>query len=432
MMPMAMSKQESLPFPSEPLLYLKPGTVGYFSLLVKTPDRMRQDSFPMRQIADVIMYVDKRRDTYITPNQYIRKNRRLVNLWQLNTLFTDADTYKIEDLCGLSPEQLAFICLDRCSDERIPIPSLILFTGRGLQVKWILDKPIPRQALPRWNAVQRVITNKLRGIGADQNSIDGSRVLRLDHTVNTKTQEITRVVWPERLDSPITYDFELLCNEILPYPRRDNPPRFNLVNQSRFNLRYNRGYNHGSAPAIFTAQSLNWLRLEDIRRLVYLRGWTHGNPDGMRDPFIYFGAIFASWVSSGNALFWESESLGREFAPHWSKDKLLNKIGSYFRMVETGRRYRLTNNRLLEVLQITPEEERQLRTIISHTEKANRRRMRLKRVTRMEYEARARGRRLQAIDLKQNGKSYKEIALTLGVTVRHAIRLIEGRGGSDK
>lgn len=252
------SKQEVLPFPSEPLLYLKPGTTGYFSLLVKTPDRMRQDSFPMRQIADVIRYVDKRRDTYITPNQYIRKNRRLVNLWQLNTVFADLDTYKIESLCGLTPEQLPFICLVRCSDEQIPIPSLILFTGRGLQVKWILDKPIPRQALPRWNAVQRVITNKLRGIGADQNSIDGSRVLRLEHTVNTKTQEITRVVWPEGLDSPITYDFELLCNEILPFHRQAlNPSLFEFrqrhLNLIRSRVRLEQQFR-------FSAQSLNWTR----------------------------------------------------------------------------------------------------------------------------------------------------------------------------
>jgi hypothetical protein len=146
----------------------------------------------------------------------------------------------------------------------------------------------------------------------------------------------------------------------------------------------------------------------------------------MRDPFVYFGAIFASWVATGNSLFWETEALGREFAPHWSKDKLLNKIGSYFRMVEAGRSYRLTNDRLLEVLQIIPEEERQLRTIISHTEKADRRRVRLKRITRTEYEAQARERRSQAIDLKQNGKSYREIALTLGITIRHAIRLVGG------
>lgn len=99
-------------------------------------------------------------------------------------------------------------------------------------------------------------------------------------------------------------------------------------------------------------------------------------------------------------------------------------------MVEAGRRYRLTNDRLLEVLQITPEEYRQLRTIIPHTEKANRRRVRLKRVTRAEYEAQrlieTEKRKKQALEMRQNGLSYRGIASQMDMTAAGVYKLLKG------
>jgi hypothetical protein len=44
-------------------------------------------------LPEVLRAADRRRDNYITPNQYIRRNRRLVNLWQINAAFADCDTY---------------------------------------------------------------------------------------------------------------------------------------------------------------------------------------------------------------------------------------------------------------------------------------------------------------------------------------------------
>ena len=86
------SFQPSLPFPSEPLLYLKPGSIGYFTHLVKY-EMMRSISYPMGMLPEVLRCADKRRDNYLTVNQYLRRNRRLVNLWQINAAFADLDTY---------------------------------------------------------------------------------------------------------------------------------------------------------------------------------------------------------------------------------------------------------------------------------------------------------------------------------------------------
>lgn len=417
--------QPGLPFPTEPMLYLNPGSTGYFSLLVRGRDRFHQDSFPMKKLPEVVRYVDQSKDTWISQNQFFRKNRRLVNLSQINTGFSDLDTYRKGNLERLSPEGLALMTLEACEENKIPLPSIILYSGRGIQVKWIFEKPVPRQALPRWNAAQRYLTQGLKSMGADPNSIDGSRVLRLEQTTNTKSGERVRILWPEG-DEPVMYDFEILCQEVLPFTREElqtlkTPRERNDDQVQKFERRLR-----------FTQMSLNWARLEDIRKLAYLRGWTQGNPDGSRDPFIFLGAVFCSWVARGNALYWEAESLSKEFAPHWTQSKLFQKVGHYFRMVGQGRRYRFTNQRLIEILEVTPDEERQLKTIIStdevkrrHREKETARRRAFGAVERQIYEARAKERRENALEMKKNGLSYRQIAEKLGITVRHTIRLLE-------
>ena len=60
-----------------------------------------------------------------------------------------------------------FNVLNMLDDKGVPLPSLMLDSGRGLQLKWLLDTAIPRQALPRWNAIQNYLVASLEDFGAD-------------------------------------------------------------------------------------------------------------------------------------------------------------------------------------------------------------------------------------------------------------------------
>jgi DNA-binding NarL/FixJ family response regulator len=80
---------------------------------------------------------------------------------------------------------------------------------------------------------------------------------------------------------------------------------------------------------------------------------------------------------------------------------------------------------MIELLEITPEEERQPNTIISGDERRRRDRGRKKRqrreageveMTRQEYLTRAVRRRAQARRLAQGGKSLRQIAKELGIS----------------
>src|SRR5690625_8032446 len=81
-----------------------------------------------------------------------------------------------------------------CKDQDLPTPSLLVFSGRGIQAKWLLETPVPRQEMPRWNACQRYLVERLADVGADTAAKDARRVLRILQTVNSKSGAIIRVV----------------------------------------------------------------------------------------------------------------------------------------------------------------------------------------------------------------------------------------------
>ena len=170
---------------------------GFFSLLVAVGKDKRQDSYRLTDMPTILGMVDQTRDTWLTQAEFMRPNRRVVNLARVGLLFADLDTYRQPWATGRTPEQLAATVLYHCAQEGIPTPSLLVYSGRGIQAKWLLDGTLPRQALPRWNACQRYLVDRLAGLGADPQAKDASRVLRLVSTVNTKSGDVCRVVHVE-------------------------------------------------------------------------------------------------------------------------------------------------------------------------------------------------------------------------------------------
>jgi hypothetical protein len=54
-----------------------------------------------------------------------------------------------------------------CRDEGIPETSLIVFSGRGINLKWCWSSPIPRAAAGRAVAVNRALVKRLTTWGTD-------------------------------------------------------------------------------------------------------------------------------------------------------------------------------------------------------------------------------------------------------------------------
>ncbi len=417
--------------------------------------RVRQSSYPLHMLPEVLSAIDPRLNSYITQSEFTQPNRRIVNLWRLGVIWLDMDTYKTEWGAGRSLEQQTRDLLWILADKGYPEPSLVMSSGRGLYLKWF-HEGLPRAALPRWNAVMREITQEMAEWGSDAAAKDASRVLRVLGTVNTRSGESARLlhITPGADGLPIRYDFDYLSEHFLPLSRGQTREkrlaamaRQAATEARRMALqekRIRRGFGQ-NLPQIspnlrpFSAQQLAWHRVEDLRRLVQLRKASGEGLEGYRELMLFWqmNHLLLSQQVDLRTFWQESYALASELDPEWARKEGRNTLGSLFikakaqlngEKVEFNGKswtplYTPRNQTLIEVFRITADEERQMRTIVSET--VAKERSRARDVQRKLEQRRKEGRKphgteeqkAQARRLVQEcGYSLRSAATALGVT----------------
>jgi hypothetical protein len=359
---------------------------GTFSILRAdgVSKRKAQRTYPLRELAQVIDSLDKNTDTWISQGEFKGFNRRVVNLLRTGVIFADLDYYHTP-FKSYGPEAMAWAVVQRCHDDGLPIPSLVLFSGRGLQVKWLLDEPIPSQALPRWNAVQKALGAALADMGADPSARDASRVLRLVGTVNTKTNEYARVVYVNgAMKSPTAYSFNDFADSVLPHTREE----IESFRAKRKQFKLIHGNRSGTLKSLHGGQ-MAWHRLKDLQKLSELRG---GIAEGARMTSLLWQLNFAflSGQIHPSQSWYEAKSLAAGIDPSWSLPLGdLSTLYAKAKAHQQGKRiefngreysplYTPKNQTLIDIFKITADEEQQLRTIVSKGESDRRHREREK------------------------------------------------------
>jgi len=434
--------------PDEAALYHRAGDHGFFTLLWAEasdspegrPALKIQRAYRLSEMARVISALDQRRDTWISQAEFRQPNRRIVHLLRVGLCFVDLDTYKTP-WRETPPESLLERFLGYCGDDSIPIPSLVIHSGRGLQTKWLLERPLPRAALPRWDAVQKALVARLALFGADPGARDASRVLRLVDTVNTRSGQPVRVLWVQMDRQAIRrYPFELLAESLLPV--------------SRETLQLNR---HPTAPRaplkiipggktgnlrVFSGRQLAWDRLEDLRTLAKLRGWTErGIPHGHRSKYLHWSLNFLllSGAVPANQLFREAQALAREVCPDFDKDvrSVLSTLYRKAKAYEAGERiefngktypplYTPRNRTLLALFDVQDPEMKALKTIITPEEAAERHRQRNRETkNRSGYLETAQQRRANVQLLRNKGLSIRDIAIEMNISKSQVHRYLQ-------
>nr|WP_176705081.1 helix-turn-helix domain-containing protein [Pseudomonas sp.]QBM91810.1 replication protein [Pseudomonas sp.] len=415
---------------------------GFFSLLWKEGQAKRQRSYPLAEMAQVLNLVDYSRDTWISQAEFVVPNRRVVNLARVGLLFVDLDTYKSDLMKHRSTDEQIQTLHFWCADNGIPLPSLVVFSGRGLQAKWLLSQALPRSALPRWNACQKALVEALEPLGADRQARDASRVLRLVESVHSVSGQRVHVVDVQGSASmPQAYDFELMAEQLLPFSREE----LQILREQRASEKEARKAKlklavENPKAAIFkgyNGRALAWARLEDLRTLGKIRGGWIDDETSMRTTSLHWQLNFLCLAGAvhHSTFHHEASELAKQLDPKWkfAADELSTlraKAQAYAngQAVDFGGRkwpalYTPKNQTLIDIFGITEDEQRQLRTIITPalaTERDTLRQREKRRAAgvqeRSEYLSGFQDRYVVIREMKDQGVAVAEIARRVGVT----------------
>ena len=396
-------------------------------------------------------------DLYITQNVFRSFNRRELLVHKLCACYVDLDFYHDTNL---SPEQMADRVLEHCEKNRIPFPSAIICSGRGLYLKWYLKHSAPANALPKWNLIQESLVDAFEPLGVDRRARDASRVLRPIGSWNSKAGRFVEPLWMLRDSESATawqYSLRELGDAMLPLTEAEylSMKRGGELDEFEARLRYEaknrdvveleRVAREGFHAMIYSFAMRGRNVHDDFCKLIELRGWDKtGIPDGQRNDFVLWFCVHAFLSMMGgpqNHLYMEAASALNYLVPHWDYKKLRQKLSAVYKRVKAMNKgysfanygskmypllYTPSNETLVDWLRITAEELVQLdyiRTEETRAAQTMRKRREAGMQSRNQYLSQFSERRLRVIELRERGLSWSQIGEVMGIHKKTAYDL---------
>lgn len=389
---------------------------GYAALCHITPDgKFHQRGFPVADLSNALEAAPGDLDCYLSQATFRVPSRRFVHFEQISVCYADLDVYKMPDWIGRDPEHAAMAMLLQCEDAGIPRPSLINHSGRGIQVKWLLDSPVGSEGLTEWTAVQRRLVTSLSDFGADATCAEACRVLRIVGSVNTKSKQRVRTIYPD--STPSTWDFEILRNEVMDNPRFQPAPH--MPGKQRV-LSADAAAACTGGLTVFSPARLWSDRLHDLRILARLRGWHEsGAPEGTRHTLLFLATVALGYFVAAADLEAEIMELHQTLCPTLPIEEAQAVAHAAVQRARQGVVYKYANPTLIAWLGITDREQEALQTIISPELAQERHRRRNRSEVdrdRVAYIEECAERNEQISHLRASGLSLSQIATTMGCT----------------
>lgn len=339
-------------------------TQGYITIAQKDRDgRFIQKFFTPEKLATHLTNV-MGEDVFVSQNTFYRKSRRIETIRQLRSLYVDLDFY----IFNYSPEWVLAKLEYDFYRQSIPEPNMIIFSGQGIVLIWLIE-PAPYMALPLWQAVQNYLIKQLQELGGDAKASDAARVFRLAGTKSSKNGNEVHVQY--RHD--YVYSLREIQDEYLPELK---PPKEKKKKPGRKKKVVN----------LFNLYTLHNARLHDLDRLVTMR---NGEMEGYREITLflyrYWSSCFENDASEGLRQTLEFNQTFTHPLPRKEVERATKSAQKAFEAKSNkaadekakalgfpGAGYKITNAKIIKWLDITPEEQKHLKTIISGREKRRR------------------------------------------------------------
>lgn len=366
------------------------------------------------------VYVDEE-DIYMTPNTFLFKKRNSLHIWHFRAIYVDLDIEK----AGLTREQVDKALKKKIEDGIIPPYTLKNETGRGYHLIWRIEDA-PASALYSWQEVEDRVIELLVDLGADKSVNDCSRVLRVPGTINSKNKKMCIILE----NTNRMYMLRNLHDVLGLKAERERNKQNRLQNKAKDKT------DKKTVLHRLTPYSLHYARRNDILTICHLRGWDmRGHREKVLFLYRYWTCIFVNdkEISLDETLdinsrfkypLSESEVEAATRSAEGYYDDYVNSKGEV-RMKVSGKYmgFNPRNETLIKFLDITPEEQKHLKTIIDKNEKNNRdkevkkkKRRNEKGLTAKQQEIILRNEKIQ--ELKKQGYKQKEVAKFLKLNLK--------------
>lgn len=283
-----------------------------------------------------------KQNVYISQSTFYKPQRRLENIKELRVLFIDMDIYKL----GMTKEQALYWLEEECFNTKIPRPNLIIDSGRGLYLSWTIE-PVPGQALPLWKAIEEFLYKQLKEFGADRKALDATRILRLPTTINSKSQTEVTILHKYDYLYSLREIQENYLPELIPKKKKSGRP-YKIV-------------------TIYRERSLYHARIHDLSKLCELREY---DVKGHRELILFLYRYYLCYFTEDTEkALQDTLELNSEFIQPLPEREVIRATRSAETVFKKkDKQYKYKNTTLIDLLEITEEEQMHLLTIIGRKE----------------------------------------------------------------
>lgn len=364
----------------------------YIALGKKCPNSQTgwyQRCFRLGELPDVLRDPSwgEGRDVYFSLNNFLLPQRTFKWTRDIRGLYVDIDYYKLDRWKAYRPEaMLEYIFMEYVDEGRLPKPSYVIFSGTGLQFVYLVNPVayLNDKAFRLWNKLQDYLIQTLRDVGADPACSDPARVFRLAGTYNSKTGR--RVCLVQYLAEP--YSMEVLADEWLPELVPHGKPAVTPLQNPSLGRQPSRHSKSRKRKTKFSPRTLHLARASDLEKLVRLR---RGEMKGYREITLFLYRYLMLLLTNDpqealektrrlNEMFSEPlapkevEQATRSAEKMWESQSGLTEYSIIRRNPDAFQNisYFYSNEKIIKLLNITSEEQRELATIIGSEEKKRR------------------------------------------------------------
>lgn len=404
------------------------GTVVFWS-----PDdqHKHQKIEPTDSPQQALAMLDGRPNVFMSVNEFYGW-RAISKLKALRACYVDIDAKLAH---SGQPATLQDV-LDALTAARMPAPTLVVHSGRGMHLYWLLEHTHPK-ALPVWQLVQNALIQALKPLGADAAAKDCARVLRLVGTVNGKNgklvsgQKLSGTHWP----------LHILADEVLGVrpAKADWTTKEKAIVRCLTTAKARRGHAIHAGACIFARW---YLVFQDLVKIA--QSHPNGIPEGYRNNWMFLVAVSLSWYAQPEVIEDEILMLTRDWTnlseseARSSMQPVLKRAAAAargekvrFAGAEFDPRYRFKRETLWEWLEgiIKPELIDSLRAIVPSSVSKARKAARDK--ARSESHHASTETRQKALEMAANGMPKTQISAELGVPRPTIIRWIKAAAAKN-